>query len=394
MAQYKTLIEIVEEIEDNRQAKGKRHPLSAIIALAVAAMICGYRSYSAIAEWGRNYGPELVLALGFTRKKPPCAATFYNVLSNLDKEKLEAKLTTWAEGVIGEIPLEEGEIEALATDGKTLRGSKKQGAQSTHLLSIFSHRLEITLAQIAVDNKTNEIPILPNLLKSIILEGRVLTMDALNTQRKTAQTVVEQGGDYVMIVKDNQPKLLEQIESVFEIVDTDNSNNNSSASQQINGKTVVNNVAQQINFGHGRSELRRLTANSIVDKKIDWPEAMQVFKIERATIINSTGEISEEIVYGITSLSPQRACAQLLLNLVRGHWLIENKSHYIRDVTFDEDRSQVRKGSIPQVMAALRNTAISLIRLAWGFKIASACRFFAANPWSALALLGIFRTFK
>lgn len=376
MAQSRALIEILAEIPDFRKEKGKRHPLSAILALAVAAIMCGYRSYGAIAEWGRNYGTELVLALGFTRKQTPCAATLHTVFRNLDKEVFEAKITEWAEGMLDATPNSEtemAELEALAADGKRLRGSKKQQAVGTHLLSIFSHRLGMTLAQSAADDKSNEIPTLQQMLKGMILEGRVVTMDALNTQRETAETILDKGGDYLMIVKENQPKLLAKIEAVFE-----------------QSQTETINLAQQRDLGHGRSELRCLTASPILLGEIDWPGLEQVFKIERRVIFNSTGKITEETVYGITSLDTERANAHQLLILSRGHWSIENKSHYVRDFTFDEDRSQVRSDNIPQVMAALRNTAIGLIRWAGETNIAAACRRFAAQPWSALTLIGIF----
>lgn len=375
MAQCHALIEILKEIPDFRQEQGKRHPLPAVLALAIAAIICGYRSYGAIAEWGRNYGAELVLALGFTRKQTPCAATLHTIFRNLDKELLETKLTEWIEGMLAGTPKSETEIEALAADGKRLRGSKKQGAPATHLLSIFSHRLGMTLAQSAADDKTNEIPTLQQMLKTMILEGRVVTMDALNTQRKTAQTILDQDADYLMIVKKNQPKLLAQIEAVFEQPQT---------------KIETIEVAQQTDFAHGRSELRRLTASPMLPGKIDWPGLEQVFKIEREVIFNSTGKTTEETVYGVTSLTRERAKAKQLLTLSRGQWSIENKSHWVRDVTFDEDRSQVRSGNIPQVMAALRNTAIGLMRWAGETNIAAACRYFAAQPWSALVLIGIF----
>ncbi|MCX6028494.1 MAG: ISAs1 family transposase [Chloroflexi bacterium] len=120
-----------------------------------------------------------------------------------------------------------------------------------------------------------------------------------------------------------------------------------------------------------------------------WPGLQQVFQIERTITIKKTGLQRHEIVYGVTSLTPQQADAAHLLHLVRGHWCIENRTHWVRDVTFDEDRSTVRCGNIPQVMAALRNVAISLARLAGHTNIAAACRHYAARPWAALALLGI-----
>lgn len=209
-------MQVLCEITDNRQARGKRHSLSAILALSIAAMLCGYRSYSAIAEWGRNYGEEFLEALGFTNSKPPCAATFFNVYRKLDQVELESKLGSWAEALV-QLTREETEaVEQVCIDGKTLRGSRKQGAPAAHVLSAFGSRLGMTLGQFAVDDKTNEIGVIVQLLKELTLADKVVTCDALLTQREVAQTITEQGGDYVMIVKGNQPTLHADISDLFE----------------------------------------------------------------------------------------------------------------------------------------------------------------------------------
>jgi hypothetical protein len=142
-------------------------------------------------------------------------------------------------------------------------------------------------------------------------------------------------------------------------------------------------------MGHGRIEPRHITTSEALVGYSDWPGLAQVFELGRHVIIQNTGEERVEVVYGATSLRPERATPGHLRALVRGHWQIENKSHWVRDVTFDEDRSQVRCGNIPQGMAALRNTAIGLLRWAGHTNIAAACRRLAAQPVQALALIGI-----
>lgn len=371
--QTRPLIEVLAEIPDFRSPHGKRHPLGAILALACSAMLCGYRSYTAIAEWGRHYGAHLVQALGFTHRSP-CAATLHTVLRRVDREAVEATLGAWAEGLLGEAPQPEGGEDALAIDGKTLRGSQKQGAPGVHLLSALAHRLGVTLAQQAVDDKTNEIPVALELLQHLVLEGRIVTMDALLTQRQIAQQIVGAGGDYVMVAKANQPQLLEDIATVFALAPT--------AGEQ-------RTAAATLGLGHGRIEQRRLQTSNVLAGYSDWPGLAQVFQLERQVIIKKTGEVREEVVAGVTSLAPERADAARLLALVRGQWHMENQSHWVRDVTFDEDRSQVRCGNIPQVMAALRNTVIGLMRWAGYTNMAAACRRFAAQPREALHLIGI-----
>ena len=180
------LIEVLGEIPDPRSRQGRRHPLPAVLGLACVAMLCGYQSYGAIAEWTRNYGRAWARALGLTHATPPCAATLHTV------------------------------FRALALDGKTLRGSRQAGVPGAHLLSAVSQRLGLTLGQTDVGHKTNEIPCAQTLLAGLLLEGRIFTMDALLTQRAVAATIVAGGGDYVMTVKGNQPQLHADIQTVFE----------------------------------------------------------------------------------------------------------------------------------------------------------------------------------
>ena len=373
IAHPRPLIEVFAAIPDFRKPRGKRHPLAAIFALACCAMLCGARSYSAIAEWGRNYGTRIAQALGFTHGTP-CAATLHAIFRHVNRDEFEAHLGTWADSIVGSLPAApETPGSAVALDGKTLRGSKKQGAPGTHLLSALAHQVGVTLAQHAVDDKTNEITAVETLLHHLVLEGRIVTMDALLTQRHVAQTIVDKGGDYVMIVKENQPRLRADIALVFTLPPVGDRQE----------------TARTIDIGHGRIEQRNITTSEALVGYSDWPGLAQVFELGRHVLIQNTGEERVEVVYGVTSLRPERATPGHLLALVRGHWQIENKSHGVRDVTFDEDRSQVRCGNMPQVMAALRNTAIGLLRWAGHTNIAAACRRLAAQPVQALALIGI-----
>jgi predicted transposase YbfD/YdcC len=177
-----------------------------------------------------------------------------------------------------------------------------------------------------------------------------------------------------MPVKDNQQRLLDDVKTVFE----------GPCSHLLSMSS-----AKTLDVGHGRIEERHLTASDALFGYSDWPGLHQVFKIERRFIRKRTGEVHQETFYGITSLTSQKADPERLLSLIRGHWHIENRSHWVRDVTFDEDRSQVRKGNIPEVMSSLRNTVIGLLRYSGETNIASACRRYAAQPLKALELIGI-----
>jgi predicted transposase YbfD/YdcC len=374
------LYAVLAQVPDFRNAQGKRHPLVAVLALACAAMLCGVRGYLAIAEWGRNYDPELMRQLGFTHAKTPCASTLHQIFRHLDWQALEEKLRHWAQGWLCAREAAAGEENAqgaaplagLAVDGKTLRGSRKQGAPESHLLSVLSHRLGLTLTHEPVGEKTNEIKAVQAVLRRLFLEGRVVTVDALLTQREVAATIREAGGHYVMVVKGNQPQLQADIAEVFAQEPLPSERRSCASTHEV---------------GHGRIERRQLTTSDALVGYSDWPGLAQVFELRRVVTCKKTKKRQAETVYGVTSLSPDEASAAEVLPLSRGHWSIENQSHWVRDVTFDEDRSQVRCGNLPKVMAALRATAIGLLRAHGHTRIAAATRRLAARPWDCLAYL-------
>jgi len=295
-------------------------------------------------------------------------------LHRIDRDVLEATLGAWAEALVVGTPAPPDTLEGIALDGKTLRGSKQQGAPGAPRLSALAHRVGFTLAQQAVADTSNEMPAAVELLRHGVLEGRGVTMDALLPQRQLAQQMVEAGGDYVRIVKENQPHLLEDIQTVC-------------THAPIAGETRTG--ATTGDYGPGRIEQRGLQTSTVLAGYREWPGLAQVLQVKRQGILPKTGEVREEVVAGGTSLAPERADARRLRALVRGHWQIEHRSHWVRDVTFAEDRSQVRCGSIPQVMAALRHTVSGLMHWAGYSNIAAACRRLAAQPALALALIGI-----
>ncbi|MCL4531684.1 MAG: ISAs1 family transposase [Actinobacteria bacterium] len=209
----------------------------------------------------------------------------------------------------------------------------------------------------------------PEVLKGLDLKGLVVTGDALLAQRELCKQIVEQGGEYLFIVKANQPTLMEDIAVLF-------------ADPPMKPAEVV----QKGRHGD-RQEVRKLEASSALAEYSDWPHLAQVCRIERT--VRRKGETKVEVAYAVTSLWPHEASPRRLLELNRGHWGIENRLHYVRDVTLGEDASQVRTGSAPQVMAALRNTTIGLLRMAGATNIAAALRRNSSHPEEALALLGI-----
>lgn len=382
------LLDMLSKVPDPRKEKGKRHPLRAILALAIIAIMSGYRSYAAIAEYGRTY-KMLRKSLGFRHKKTPCAATLYNLFRRLDINALEAVLTQWVAVGLADLGWgSQGGLTAVAIDGKTLRGSKKQNAKLTHLLSVVSHELGVTLTQKPMSAKTHEVPVSREILKAFDVSGKVVTADALLTQRSFCASILALGGDYVLPVKANHKQAYEDIERLFRRpaeTTFQTAYNLLKAEHQDWGETLE--TIETVDESHGRLETRRLTASTALNEYIGWPGVRQVFEQTYTRKNRHTGEVSCQTHYGITSLEPQRATPADLLRIKRGHWAIENKSHYLRDVILGEDASQVRCGAIPAVMAALRNTALSLLRLAGYDAITPTMRYFAAHPKQALTLL-------
>jgi len=338
-------------------------------------MMCGCTSQSAISDWGRNYSHHWLWRLGFKRACSPSQYTLHRIFKGIDVVKLELLLSDWSQLVFRLIGFTAPtDIQGASIDGKLLCGSSKQQATQPHLLASLSHKLGLVLGQVAVSEKSNEITAANDLIEMLVLKGLVITGDAMFTQREVAKKVIAKGGDYLISVKANQPSLLEDIRQSF-------------AQQWWMGDTLTE--SKSVDAYAGRIEERVLKASTAMQGYSDWPGLRQVLKMERKITFKRTGVMRQEEAYAVTSLDERRASAERLLRLWREHWHIENKLHYVRDVTYREDKSQVRRGKIPQVMAALRNAAIGLIRVSGATNIAAACRRYAAQPGLALEAIGL-----
>ena len=370
-----SLYAMLEGIPDKRRSQGKRHPLPAMLSLACVGLLCGRQTILGISEWVSDYGKQYMKRFGFTNREPPGQATWYRVLGGIDWEDLESRACQWAQEVL-KVLNDKKALPGIAIDGKTLRGSKKQGAKNVHLLSAVRHELAVTLIQIAVDDKTNEIPTVIELLSRLVVEGHVLTMDALLTQRDIAQAILAQKADYVFIVKDNHPLLRKDIELLF------------TAPPPLTRGDIWP-TATTKNYGHGRIETRWLQATTALNDYLDWPGVQQVFQLVRQRSLKKYGTTSTETVYGFTSLTPDQASADQLITLIRQHWTIENQVHWVRDVVFCEDFSQTRRNYLPHTMATLRNLVLNLLRANGIRHISRARRRFMACPNLALSLVGL-----
>ena len=262
--------------------------------------------------------------------------------------------------------------EALAFDGKTVRGAavaQPDGTrQAPHLLSVSGHTSQETLLQVRVDDKTNEIPVAQALLPYLPLRGRLVTADALHTQTAFAQGVLDQGGDYLLCVKGNQPTLYADIALAF-----------------ADPATTTSRPTTTLDRRRGRTEVRSLRTTTDLNTYLTaLPAIGQVAELTR-TVTDHKGT-HQEVAFLVTSRPPARARRRQLLAWSRGHWSVETR-HWLRDVTFGEDRSRLRGGHAPQIMAALRNLCLTLIRRTGTTEIAAKRRSFANHPAKALALL-------
>ena len=379
---------MLAEVPDPRKKKGCRHPLTAILALTVVGLLCGQRSYTQIAKWARLH-PDLRNALGFTAKQTPAASTLHYLYRRLDITAVEKTLTQWTTQTLASLEIPTADLKGLAIDGKTLRNSHTEEARRTHLLAAVFHEVGIPVAECAVSEKTNEIPVSIQLLKAFDPTGLVITTDALLTQRKVCQHILEHQADYCLPVKANQKQLYEDIRNLFEpLEETDPPEVEHRRFKNLHAAAGTHlQTYTHTEVAKGWRTRRTLTASTLLNEHTHWPGLQQVYQYTTHQKSQKTGQVKCHVQYGITSLTPQRASAADLLKLRREHWTIENKRHWVRDTVFQEDASTVRTGVIPQVMAAMRNTAINVLRFTGHTKITDALQLFAAEPKLAVNLI-------
>jgi predicted transposase YbfD/YdcC len=341
----------------------------------VLAKLSGEDRPSGIADWVRHRRRLLAEALHLDLVRAPHHNTYRRILASAVRP---AELDGAISAFFRALP-QVGRSVLVSIDGKTIRGTiATEDPCGTHLLGAYLPAEGIVLMQVPSGHKENEIGVAPKLIEGIDLRGKIVAADALHTQRELSAKILEAGGEYLFLVKDNQPSLREEIELLF-----------SGGDRTVEGGQVKHDFkrARQVNKGHGRREVREITVSAELKGYSDWPGLEQVFRLDRQRIDIKTGEIEEETHYGLTSLSPLQASPARLLELTRAYWGIENGLHYRRDVTFREDGTRLTKGQAGHVMAALNNLVIGLLRLAGFTNLAAARRYCDADLTHALALL-------
>jgi predicted transposase YbfD/YdcC len=332
-------------LPDPRGDRGRRHLLSDIMVIAILAVICGAEHWTEMEEFGQGKEEWLKTFL----KLPhgiPSHDTFGEVFAALDPDAFEACFRAWTQAVAGAI------VGIAAIDGKTLRRSydRATGNAALHMVSAWAADNGVVFGQVAVKDKSNEITAIPALLRMLQIRGLIITIDAMGCQKEIAEQIVQQGGEYVLRVKDNQPTLRRDIEAMFQWA------------ERRDYAGLAHAHSEEVDKGHGRIEKRRASVlwelGQITDAQA-WPGLQCIVKVRSERIKGEDRTVEDR--YYISSMHTRRATE--LARAVRLHWGIENGLHWRLDMTFGEDSSRVRVRNAAQNLSRLRRLVLNLLKL-------------------------------
>ncbi len=346
-----TIVDYFAEIEDPRVDRTKDHELLDIIVIAICAVICGADGWTGMEAFGKAKLAWLETFLDLP-KGIPSHDTFGRVFARIDPQVFERCFSNWISAVY---QITAGQV--IAIDGKRLRRSYDtlSNKAAIHMVSAWASENQLVLGQRKVDSKSNEITAIPALLKVLDLAGCIVTIDAIGCQKSFATQIVDQGGDYVLALKENQLHLYEDVVSLFDWADN------------IAFTDLVHDKAEDIGSGHGRVEIRECwtisgtEALAMIADHGAWTQLNTVVRVQATRDIN--GKRTCETRYYISSLSGDTPhLAEAALHAVRRHWSIENELHWVLDIAFREDDCRIRKGHSAENMAVLRHIALNLLK--------------------------------
>jgi predicted transposase YbfD/YdcC len=369
-----SVYQALQQLTDTRGKQGKRYSLALILTLILLAKMAGATTLLAIAEWVRLRSSWLQEVLPDTRSQFPCVATYSNVLRSVDPAQVTEVLMQLVTRVRAQSRVE-GEQRHVVLDGKTLRGTQQHVAEDQkkmHHVNLYEAKTGIIVKEHMVAEKEGEITRVKEFLTPVLLQGRILSADALYTQKQVCHEVIASGAAYLLFVKQKQPTLYEDLRLFFQDPPLD----------CLDWRTET-----LTDKGHGRLTTRFLQVSSELNDFLDreWHEVGQVFCLRRR--VEYPLKCTQEYVYGITSLTPEQADPFCLLDLIREHWAIENRLHYRRDVALAEDACQVRKGSAPHTLAVLNSFLLALFDFCGVTNIKQHMRRLEAQPLQAVRLL-------
>ena len=361
-------------LTDTRGKKGKRYSLALVLTCILLAKMAGETTLQAITDWIRYRSPWLQQVLPETRATFPCVATYSNVLRSIDPAQVTQVLMDLLTRVRAE-KRAEGEQMHVILDGKTLRGTQQHLAEDQkkmHHVNLYEAKTGVVLKEHMVAEKEGELTQVKAFLTPLLLQGRIISTDALYTQKVFCQEVIASGGDYLTFAKGNQPTLQEDLRLFFDEPPLD---------------CLDWRMGSMVDKGHGRLTMRQIQVSTELNDFLshDWYQVGQVFCLRRR--VEYPLKCTQEYVYGITSLTPKQADPLRLLELIRDHWAIENRLHYRRDVTLAEDACQVRKGSAPHALAALNSFVLALFDFLRVPNAKQHMRYLDAEPRRAIQFL-------
>ena len=336
-----SLMDCLDDIDDPRAASnGTLYDFREMLVIAICASLCDMDTCEDFALWAHARQPWLKRFLSL-KNGTPSSATFYRLFRALDPKQFEAFFRRWVSQIVP-AAAPPGQI---AVDGKTIRGSADGTRRPAHIVSAFSTDLGIAFGQERVEQKSNEITAIPELLEALYINGFLVSIDAMGCQKAIARKIVAKGGDYLLMVKGNQPGLLDNVSAVF-----------------TEGRHADLPRFEHLDTSHGRLVTQitwTATADAAAVNTEEWPNCKTVAMVASLRQVgDKTSDLEQRYYISSRDMTPET-----LAKAVRAHWAVENKLHWMLDVNFGEDACMVKKDNAPEILSLIRRVVINMLSL-------------------------------